>query len=315
MAFRALLIGCGNIGALYDIDLDKVMTHAKAYFKHPDFVLSVYDQDIDLATRISKLYNLDVISFIDRDILKQFDCLSICTPTISHTYYLKMAFDAKVPVVICEKPVSNCKEELNELAKLYQNSSTKVIVNYMRRFQPEFAILKEEISKRCIFEKLNHISIRYQRGFLNNCSHAIDLLSYIIEKELLITSPKITETENDHFENDPTLSMYFKWGETQVHILGLSNINFSLFEIELYFENNRISILDAGNQIKWMKVCGVERKLLHNKEVEEKLKGNCLVDYMVPVIELANQHLLQNIKKDNFMISVELNRILINSII
>ena len=64
-----------------------------------------------------------------------------------------------------------------------------------------------------------------------------------------------------------------------------------------------------------MKVFGVERKLLDNKEVEEKLKGNCLVDYMVPVIELANQHLLQNIKEDNFMISLELNKILINSII
>ena len=224
MAFKALLIGCGNIGALYDIDLDKVMTHAKAYFKHPDFVLSVYDQDIDLATRISKIYNLDVISFIDCDILKQFDCLSICTTTLSHTYYLKMAFDAKIPVVICEKPVSNSREELDELATIYQNSSTKVIVNYMRRFQPEFAILKEEILKRCIFEKLNHISIRYQRGFLNNCSHALDLISYIIDKALLITSPKITETVNDHFDKDPTLSMYFKWGDTQVHILGLNSI-------------------------------------------------------------------------------------------
>ncbi len=28
--FNALLIGCGNIGALYDLETDQVTTHAKA---------------------------------------------------------------------------------------------------------------------------------------------------------------------------------------------------------------------------------------------------------------------------------------------
>jgi predicted dehydrogenase len=314
VAFKALLIGCGNIGALYDIDLDNVQTHAKAYFLHHNFELSVYDQDINLAKRVSGIYNTVAISDIDCNLLKQFDCLSICSPTTTHFNYLKMAFEAKVPLVICEKPISNCREELDELAAIYLNCSTKVIVNYMRRFQPDFAILKDEISTHRKTEKLNHISIRYQRGFLNNCSHALDLLSFIIGKPLVINSPDITQSINDHFENDPTLSMYFLWENTQVHILGLSDINFSLFEIELYFESSRISILDAGNQIKWMKASDKERKLLPNKAVERKLKDNCLVNYMIPIIELANQHLLKKIKEDNFMSSVELNRTLINSI-
>jgi predicted dehydrogenase len=314
VAFRALLIGCGKIGALYDIHLDKVMTHAKSYFKNPDFVLSIYDQDINLSKRISKIYKTDVISIIDYDSLKHFDCLSICSPTQTHAYYLKMAFEAKVPLVICEKPISNSIHDLDDLVTIYKNSSTKVIVNYMRRFQPDFIILKEEISKHCISEKLNHISIRYQRGFLNNCSHALDLLSFILDKILTITSPKIIESENDHFENDPTLSMYFNWDNTQVHILGLTNINFSIFEIELYFENNRISILDAGNKIKWMKSSVEEKKLFTNKEFELKIHENSLINYMVPIIELATKYLKQNIIEDNFLTSIELNRKLINLI-
>ena len=314
MTFKVLLIGCGNIGALYDIDQDNVLTHAKAYFRHPNFNLTVYDQDEDLATRISRKYKVDVIFYIDNSLLNQFDCVSICSPTSTHFHFLKMAFDAKVPVVICEKPVSNNLEELNDLADRYHKGSTKVIVNYMRRFQSDFEKLKLDIADLLKYEKLNHISIRYQRGFLNNCSHALDLLSFIIDKKLLITSPLITESINDHFESDPTLSMSFRWDSIQVHIIGLSNIKFSLFEIELYFEYTRISILEAGNQIKWMTAIEENKSLLVNKATEGTSKKNCLSDYMTQVIELANQLLLEDTKEDNFMHSIELNKLLIKTI-
>ena len=49
--FKALLIGCGNIGALYDFDNTQILTHAKGYALHPAFELTVFDINKELEIR------------------------------------------------------------------------------------------------------------------------------------------------------------------------------------------------------------------------------------------------------------------------
>jgi len=47
LSYSALIIGCGNIGALYDLNVpEKVWTHAKAFSTTKDIQFSVADVKI-----------------------------------------------------------------------------------------------------------------------------------------------------------------------------------------------------------------------------------------------------------------------------
>ena len=171
-----LIAGCGNIGALYDLENTQILTHAKAFASRTDFSIIFYDINYELAKKIADRYQSIALQSINDFDFTSLDCLSICTPTAAHAELLSRAFQSKIPLVICEKPVSENSEDLLNLLHQYNESSTKVLVNYIRRFQPAFQKLKlwvEEISGE---ENLTNISIRYQRGFINNCSYAFDII-------------------------------------------------------------------------------------------------------------------------------------------
>lgn len=52
--FNILLIGCGNIGALYDFQNDEILTHAKALNHHNLKSVFIYDTNSDLLQKVSQ---------------------------------------------------------------------------------------------------------------------------------------------------------------------------------------------------------------------------------------------------------------------
>ena len=55
---KVLVIGCGNIGALYDFKKDGVKTHVKAFVQNGNFDTIVFDRDKVLARRVGDHYNI-----------------------------------------------------------------------------------------------------------------------------------------------------------------------------------------------------------------------------------------------------------------
>ncbi len=312
--YKALLIGCGNIGALYDLESEDVHTHVKAYSMHPHFELTIFDVNKDLQEKIATKYVTKTLNELTEDSLKYFDCISICTPTSTHFEYLSKVLKCNTKVVLCEKPVSNIIDEITQLKTLYNQSHSKLLVNYMRRFQPDYIELKKQILGILNEEQLTNISIRYQRGFINNCSHAFDLLQFLINKDIDFTNVSITNKVHDHFEIDPTLSMSCDWHGTNLSITGLSNVRFSLFEIDIYFEHTRISIQNAGKSILFSRANLSEQFLQPLMLDNEISKENCLKNYMIPVIENAYQLLCGSVSNDNFLSSCNLNQMMLNLI-
>jgi hypothetical protein len=305
--YNALVIGCGKIGALYDFDTDQIQSHAKAFYLDPRFSLSVYDIDNAISNKIAVKYNCEALNIINEDNIKYFDCVSICAPTEMHFPLLKVATNAGIKVIICEKPVSNKIEELDK-AKLIYSGSSKILVNYIRRFQPCFIELKELLSTISSKEALTNIDIRYQRGFINNCSHALDLIEYLTESEINLSDIKKHNLISDHFVNDPTMSLQALWNGINVCIIGLSHVFFSHFEIDLFFEYHKICIRNAGNNIEIHKAEKGRDFLLPLKIQNEFTSSNCLDNYMVSVIERAYQLLIDSSQADNFLQSVNLNK-------
>jgi len=308
--YKALVIGCGNIGAFYDFSSDYIQTHVKAFYLDSRFQFSIYDVDKYVLELISTKYGCKTIDSIDEITLSKFDVVSICTPTDTHGEILKIAVDAKVKVIICEKPISNDLDGLKKAKKIYREGKSKILVNYIRRFQPAFLNLRDVVRVLMLKEELKNISIRYQRGFLNNCSHAFDTIEFLSDLKMELAKIQKHNLVYDHFKKDPTISLQAYLGNVNVSILGLSNVCFSHFEIDLYFKYCKICIKDAGQTIEVYKADKVDQfpKPLYLHSVQKE----CLINYMENVINQAYCLLREKEQKDNFMQSIAMNQRMLN---
>jgi predicted dehydrogenase len=305
--YKALVIGCGNIGALYDLDNNKVHTHARAYHLNAVFSFDVFDIDKTLAEKIASAYSCGVVEELTDETLRDYDCISICTPTGTHAVLLNQAMNAGVKVIVCEKPVSNNTAELEQLTAMYSSSTSRILVNYIRRFQPAYQELNQYIATLLLQEKLTNISIRYQRGFINNCSHAIDLLEYLTARTFTLSSFTKGYGKPDQFENDPTFSLDGLWNDSHVSICGLADVRFAHFEIDLFFEYHKIVIREAGSTIEVYQAAKSERNFMPLLPQPELSRHNCLDHYMTHVIAEAQQLLDQPARPDNFISAIRMN--------
>jgi predicted dehydrogenase len=306
---KVLILGCGNIGALYDFDNDRILTHAKAFFLSNKVELHLYDIDLILLDKIANKYKAKQLVNIDELDFSEYDIISICTPTFTHKRYLERALSAKVKLIICEKPISESIEEIDDLISLYHKSNSKVIVNYFRRFQPAFTELKRQIEEITKYEELTNLTIRTQRAFINNSSHAFDLIQFLFNQTIELSNVRVHNLVNDHFETDPTLSLQANWIKSNFILQGLSNVQFSFFEIDLFFTFTRISIREAGNDIKTYKSEASAQVLKPLAEIESLGKTDCTKDYMKDVIDYSFELFNGNKSiKDNFLEAAELNK-------
>ena len=163
-------------------------------------------------------------------------------------------------------------------------------------------------------ELLTNISIRYQRGFINNCSHAFDTIEFLTGSEIDLKEIKMHNIDFDHFINDPTISLQARWNKTNVSVTGLSKVRFSHFEFDLFFEYFKICIKNAGQNIEIFKAEKGEQLLLSLNIQDKYTRENCLKNYMEHVIENAYELLINNGQKDNFIQSVSLNQRMLNYI-
>jgi hypothetical protein len=312
---EVLVIGCGNIGALYDIDKDEILTHVKAFSIDNRFDLTIFDDDSKILKLLNSKYDCKVLSKINNlEDLNKYDIISICTPTNSHYEYLIQTLQSNATLILCEKPISLNLMELDKLRDLYLQSTKKILVNYTRRFQPNYILIKERLINILKNERLTNVSIRYQRGFLNNCSHALDILSFLINLKIDFTKFIKSKLNFDSFELDPTISAIGCQDEINISIIGLANVRFSFFEIDLCFENTKVSLIDSGRD------CIVSQSA-ENKLYFQPLRVNnnqtirdCLRDQMKFVINSAFQLLTNPELQDNFLESIELNKNMLNFI-
>ena len=309
--YKALLIGCGNIGAMYDWDNEHVLTHAKAYSKIDEIKVDYFDTNNQQSSMVADRYNGNVIFDLDKAFEKEYDIISICTPTSTHYNLLCKALKSKAPVIICEKPISTNKNEIDKLISLYGVSESKVLINYIRRFQLSFQKLKNIIAILQKSDELSSISIRYQRGFINNCSHALDLLQFLFKEEFIPENFIINRKDFDCFDNDPTISGYCEWIKANINILGLQNIKYSNFEIDLFFNMTKISIQNSGNDILFYSMENMNKGIKKPQVQVEKNMSNCIENYMLPVAEKV-LNLLKNNGEDNFNESILLNKTILN---
>lgn len=297
---KALLIGCGNIGALYDLNNPFIQTHAKCMFQS-DWIsnIDVYDNNIVIAKKIAKKYNFSVIENYNKNIIGKYNIVCICTPTETHFNYIKDCIEKKVKCIICEKPLSYSLKELNQIASLYNEGSTKILVNYYRRFQKKYSDLKKELNKNK--SELLKINFRYYKGLLNFASHGFDTINYLLDLDISFDDKKIISKKYDYFKQDPTVSIYSKFNNIEIHLNG-NDIKDPIFEIDLFFRDYKVEIFDLGNKAN----------IIFRNKI--KTYNSLIENYMIDVYEDLKNVYCKKKLSDNFLESINLNKKLLKLI-
>jgi len=165
--YNVLIIGAGNKGSLSDApgsgNEHKYLSYSHAVTDHPGFELSGY---MDILPEMK--HNAQKIWRVNN---QPADVVVICTPDNSHYEYLLSALDMKPKLVICEKPLCDNSLEAAEIVDLYSGQAVPLMVDYTRRFIPEFQNIKQGLQSAGDFiEGFCY----FNRGWEHTASHFID---------------------------------------------------------------------------------------------------------------------------------------------
>lgn len=247
---NAAIIGCGNIGTGFDSPRARtVLTHAHAYTVHPGFrLVGLVDTDYKKALHAAQKWNSKAYRTINDLFLAQdVDVVSVSTTTASHHAVMREITKYKIRGGIVEKPVAEISGKGLDLARLNFFKTKPFLVNYSRRYVPEFRTLKDNIA-RGYYGAFLCGNGYYGKGLINNGSHLLDLLRYL-GFIILHTTPKSHIV--DYKKNDPSFSFEIAVSHKNlISIHAVSAEQYSIFEIDLLFGKRRIRITESGLYIK-----------------------------------------------------------------
>jgi len=174
--YSCLIVGCGNMGALNDApgsgNEHKTISFAKALKESGRFDLYFYDTDKIKMENAVKTWGGNIQD--DAWWTPYFDVVIITTPDETHKQQLIEALEYYPKLVICEKPFCSSVAEAKEIIELYEEKGIPILLDYTRRFIPEY---------RDLIGKVGMMTIDFNRGRLHTLTHALDLVTmYGIEE-------------------------------------------------------------------------------------------------------------------------------------
>ncbi len=247
--FNVLIIGAGKIGAHFDTpDSTDVWTHAHAFSQSPTFkLLGFLDPDITQAQSAITQWGGEVFDSIDTAFKQHsVDVVCIASPDETHADILQALLSYSPKLVFCEKPLTTELGQAKKLVVQYQQQNIPLLVNYTRRFVPEFQQLQSNI-KSDLYGKFVGGNSIYGKGFKHNGSHLIDLLYFLIGD---IDGVQPAQEIHDFTSNDPSISVLLTLENQPFWVQAMDSRLYTIFEMDLFFEHARIQILDSGFHIQ-----------------------------------------------------------------
>ncbi|EMN37699.1 cytidylyltransferase domain-containing protein [Leptospira interrogans] len=247
------LIGLGKIASDYDSDIDgiEINSHTKAFLKN-EFaeIVAVADRDISKIQNFKMKWGFEPISFVDLDSFWtseiNLDLLSICSNTASHFEILKKAMEKNIPYILCEKPITDKEDELNEIVALSKRSNSKIIVNHILRWEPGVDSIKEKLRH----ERIQKVVVFYAKGFLHNGIHVVDLSLY------LFGNPKKIIKRKEHIDGLGYLNFDFDlvYDSFEISFFALDEEKFSIFEYSIYTDLGKFVIDELTSKMKYFSI-------------------------------------------------------------
>lgn len=261
-----LIVGCGNIAGGFDENreiADLPYTHAGAYSLDRRFkITACVEPNEDRRAEFMNKWNVENgFSSID-EILSldyQFDVISICSPTEFHPYHLEVALQLNPKLIFCEKPITFLLADSVKFVTACKVANVMMAVNHTRRWDSFSSQLRGDILSGRRGELRSIVGV-YNKGILNNGSHMLDLLHFLIG---LVNVVKVGQPLYDFFPNDPTIPV---WLESEngipIHLVCAHAEDYACFELQLIFSSGILTMEEGG--LYWRNRCVVESTAFKN---------------------------------------------------
>ena len=151
---KVAIVGCGLIAGV----------HAKSLQALGHTVSLVVGREVESAKAFAETWN--IVSHSDslrEDLLRDIDCVHICTPTASHYELVKQCLKLNKHVV-CEKPLCLSNEQSKEVMLMAQEKNLVNAVNFNVRYY-DACVKAKEILKQKAFGRPVLVQCSYQQEF------------------------------------------------------------------------------------------------------------------------------------------------------
>ena len=251
----ALLVGAGNIGALYDINSEsdaEPLTHLSALTKSQQIGwIDVLETNPNHVHRI-KLNQKIRYCFASLAELEahadDYKIACIATPSGTHFSILRALNKSAIKIghVLCEKPLFSRAMEFHSQALDIKQMKFPVTVNYPRTWSTDNTGLLDIAAKHDLGACISAVA-SYGKGLKNNGSHMINLLVQLFDGVPEVTS--VGRCSINDLNQDPSISFGLMVNGHEIAVMATSSQSFSLFEVDLRFERGRLILKDGGRFI------------------------------------------------------------------
>ena len=245
-----IIVGCGNIAGGFDEGqnyADQPYTHAGAYTRDKRFkVTACVDPNEARRSEFMNHWKIQIgfESLKDAFIAgHHFDVISICSPSACHSHDLEVAIQMSPRLIFCEKPVTPLLSATSKLVAACAASNILLAINHTRRWDLSICKLAGDIASGRM-GKLRSIAGLYNKGILNNGSHMIDLLHFLIGPLNIV---KVGQPFTDYCSVDPTIPVLLESEQgIPIHIACAHAADYAVFELQLVFSTGILTMMDGG---------------------------------------------------------------------
>lgn len=247
---RALVIGCGRIGAFFDKPgQTPILTHAHAYHAHPRFsAVGFVDQDFGAAQKAADQWGGRAFPDLEAALMGcDPQVASICTPDASHFTVMSRLLDSQVRLILAEKPLTLDPLQADDAVRRGRERGITINVNYSRRFDPSVLEVRAAL-RRGDYGRVLNAAGSYAKGILHNGSHLVDLLRFLLGE---VERTSVLAGRAGHGAADPTLDCWMRMRDCpSVHLIGLEEECYSMHELDLFCERGRLRFTRFGFQLE-----------------------------------------------------------------
>ena len=128
------------------------------------------------------------------------DIVSICTPVQLHAPMVIAAAETGAKGVICEKPITPDMGSASAMATACDENNVKLVIGHMRRQLAQFQRARELIAEGAIGRPTVCTVGVHQGGLLNQASHVVDLVRFMLGEPAVEWVVGQVQRETDRYE-------------------------------------------------------------------------------------------------------------------
>ncbi len=262
MAIKTILLGIGNIGAIYDIQKKIGITHASVLKKNKNFEIVAA---IEKNSKKRKLFekNYKVKSYKDFDNINGINSakLLVVTFKIKINNLQKIVKNNKFKFILFEKPFDYNQIELSKIKDLLKKKKINFFINFQRNHSPLFKKMIEKINKNDIGKNIK-IFCFFSKKFMDNGIHFLAL--FLNLKKKLKYFKKISK---DLF--------FVKLEKTDIYFLNTNEKYFNYNAFEIFGSKGKISLSSRPEILSYYKLTNdkifPKYKVLKKQEIQNNV--------------------------------------------